>query len=64
MAQLTKAQANVLETLRTMPKKYRHQQTAGGWILPKHTQVYDQRTFDSLLRRGLLEVSEFGYRAK
>jgi hypothetical protein len=57
---LTKAQANVLETLRQLPSKYRRNQRAGGTIEMHHLEVYDGRTLSALTRKGLISYNEHG----
>jgi hypothetical protein len=57
---LTKAQANVLEALRSMPAKYRRNNKAGGTIEIQHLDCYDGRTIGSLVRRGLISFNEHG----
>lgn len=55
---LTKAQANILAALRSLPARYRY--SVGGTIKMQYLEVYDGRTLNSLCGRGLLTFNERG----
>ena len=60
---MTEAQEAILNDLRTFAKRYRHMGRTGGWVLPEYTDHFDRRSFNALLKRGLIVISEYGYKA-
>jgi hypothetical protein len=61
---LTESQAAILKDLRTMPKRCRHHNEVNGYITWEYIEHFDGRSLNSLCNRGLVEVSEYGIRAK
>ena len=62
---LSKAQSNILNIIKTLPASYRHNKTPakkGGWVKWEFLEVYDRRTLDSIIKKGLIETSEYGVR--
>jgi hypothetical protein len=55
---LSDAQINILTVLHEMPAKHKN----GSWIEWKYLQIYDWRTVQSLVRRGLVEQSGSRFR--
>lgn len=67
MTELTSPQINVLDIIKYAPAYMRHFGTPGkrgGWLQHKYARCYDQRTVKALIRKGLVEQSEFGIRLK
>jgi hypothetical protein len=59
---LTETQKGMLEALQAMPKRYRHFEQVGGWIRWEFAGTYDWRSLKGLMQRGLVEVSDHGFR--
>lgn len=61
--QATLAQEAILNDLRTLPSRFRHKQTAGGWVRHDVADAWDGRSLRALISRKRVVVSEYGYKA-
>ena len=65
--ELNNRQKSMLNIIKTLPATHRHFNTParrGGWITWEALEIYDWRTINSLIKRGLVELSQYGIRAK
>lgn len=66
MKGLNERQQSMLNIVKTLPASHRHfniPARRGGWITWEALEIYDWRTTNALIRRGLVEISQYGIRA-